>query len=365
MSLLPHCDVSRASWSELADSVLQGHRISRDEALSLLRTCDEDLLQVLDAAFRIRRQYFGKTVQLYYLKNAKSGLCPEDCNYCSQSKISDAPIEKYAMLNEARLLEGARRAAESRARTYCIVASGRGPTDREVDHVANVVRRIKSEYGLHICCCLGLLKPDQAVRLKEAGVDRVNHNLNTSERFHDQICSTHTFRDRLETLDICREAGLELCAGMIVGMGEVHDDVVDVAMKLSELEVESIPVNFLNSIEGTPLADVRQLDPRFCLRVLAMFRFTNPRAELRIAGGREVNLRSMQAMGLYPANSMFVSDYLTTPGQKAEEDFRMISDLGFEITAGDYESSKLLQFWNVPHTQNCSSEDRSGGGCCG
>jgi len=333
------------SWQEMADAVLQGETISREDALRIVNAPDDQVLTILDAAYRVRRHYFGHSVQLYYLKNAKSGLCPEDCNYCSQSKISDAPVEKYAMLNAERLLEGARLAAESQARTYCIVASGRGPTNREVDHVAGVVRQIKSTYGLHICCCLGLLEPEQAIKLKEAGVDRVNHNLNTSERFHDQICSTHTFRDRLDTLDVCRDAGLELCAGMIVGMGESHADIVDVALKLAELKVESIPVNSLNSIEGTPLQSLDHLDPRFCLKVLAMFRLTNPATELRIAGGREVNLRSMQSMGLYAANSMFVSDYLTTPGQKAEEDFRMISDLGFEITAGDYESSKLVELW--------------------
>lgn len=346
----------------MATAVLEGQTLTREDALRILKASDDDVLSILDAAYRVRRHYFRKTVQLYYLKNAKSGLCPEDCNYCSQSKISEAPIEKYAMLNAERLMDGARKAAESNARTYCIVASGRGPTDREVDHVANVVRQIKDQYGLHICCCLGLLKPDQAVRLKEAGVDRVNHNLNTSERFHPEICTTHTFKDRLDTLDVCRDAGLELCAGMIVGMGEVHDDVVDVAMKLSELQVESIPINFLNSIDGTPLQTVHELDPRFCLKVLSMFRLTNPKAELRIAGGREINLRSMQAMGLYPANSMFVSDYLTTPGQKAEEDFRMITDLGFEITAGDYDSSKLLEFWKVPHTTATTCD---GGGSCG
>jgi biotin synthase len=356
---------SELSWNEMADLVLAGESLSRADAMRILRADDDQLLAILDAAYRVRREYFGKTVQLYYLKNAKSGLCPEDCNYCSQSKISEAPIEKYAMLNAERLLDGARKAAESKARTYCIVASGRGPSDREVDHVANVVRQIKDQYGLHICCCLGLLKPEQALKLKAAGVDRVNHNLNTSERYHEEICTTHTFKDRLETLDICRSAGLELCAGMIVGMGEVHEDVVDVAIKLSELNVESIPVNFLNSIEGTPLQAVRELDPRFCLKVLAMFRLTNPKAELRIAGGREVNLRSMQTMGLYPANSMFVSDYLTTPGQKAEEDFRMISDLGFQITAGDYESSKLLDLWNTPHTKSCAAEAPGSGSCCG
>jgi biotin synthase len=347
MSAPSACESTQLSWHDMADNVLNGQPLTSEDALRILRADDSELLSILDAAYRVRRQYFGQTVQLYYLKNAKSGLCPEDCTYCSQSKISEAPVEKYAMLNAERLLDGARKAAESKSRTYCIVASGRGPTDREVDHVASVVKQIKDQYGLHICCCLGLLKPEQAVKLKEAGVDRVNHNLNTSERFHDEICTTHTFKDRLETLDICRNAGLELCAGMIVGMGEVHDDVVDVAIKLSELNVESIPVNFLNSIDGTPLQSVHELDARFCLKVLAMFRLTNPKAELRIAGGREVNLRSMQAMGLYPANSMFVSDYLTTPGQKVEDDFQMISDLGFEITAGDYESTRLLDLWNT------------------
>ncbi len=243
------------------------------------------------------------------------------------------------------------------------MASGRGPTDREVDHVCDVVKDIKQEFGLHICACLGLLKPDQAARLKDAGVDRVNHNLNTSERFHDEIVSTHTFQDRLKTLDTCRDVGLELCAGMIVGMGETNEDVVDVALKLAELHVASIPINFLIPIEGAQLGRPVTLDPRYCLKVLAMFRLTNPKTELRIAGGREVNLRSMQAMGLYAANSMFVSDYLTTPGQAAMDDFRMIRDLGFEITAGDYESEKLLERFQQPMPGECASESSSA--CCG
>ena len=349
------------SFSDLADAVLHGESISRETAIGLLNVSDDEVLALLDAAYRVRRQHFAKSVQLYYLKNAKSGLCPEDCGYCSQAKGSDAAIDKYPMLNAERLKDGARKAFESQARTYCIVASGRGPSDREVDHVCNVVKDIKQEYGLHICCCLGLLKPEQAARLKEAGVDRVNHNLNTSERFHDEIVSTHTFKDRLETLDTCKDVGLELCAGMIVGMGESKEDVVDVAQKLAELEVASIPINFLIPIEGAQLGRPVDLDPRYCLKVLAMFRLTNPATELRIAGGREVNLRSMQAMGLYAANSMFVSDYLTTPGQAARDDFKMIQDMGFEITAGDYESEKLLeQLQQQPVAADCAPDS----GCC-
>ncbi len=321
------------NWQQLAELALADREISREQALSIISSPDTQLLSLLHAAYQVRHQHFGNVVQLYYLKNAKSGLCPEDCNYCSQSSVSDAPIERYAMLNEERLMEGARAAAASNARTYCIVASGRSPSNREVDHVANVAGKIKDELGLHICACLGLLSPDQARTLKDGGVDRVNHNLNTSRRFHDEICTTHTFDDRLATLDACRDSGLELCAGLIVGMGEEPNDIVDVAFKLRELNVESLPVNFLNSIDGTPLQELADLDPRYCLKVLCLFRLTNPRTEIRIAGGREVNLRSMQCMGLYPANSMFVSDYLTTPGQAAEADYKMIEDLGFEVVA--------------------------------
>ncbi|MBD3676624.1 MAG: biotin synthase BioB [Planctomycetaceae bacterium] len=333
---------SASRWQNLATQILAGEELTRDEALAVLASDDDELLDLLSATYRVRRQHFGKTVHLYYLRNAKSGLCPEDCNYCSQSKVSDAPIEKYVMQNEAKLLEGARNAAAANSRTYCIVASGRGPTDREVEHVANTVRKIKDELGLHICACLGILSPDQALTLKEAGVDRINHNLNTSRRYHEEICTTHSYEDRLDTLRTAREAGLELCAGLIVGMGEEHKDVVDVAFELKELGVESIPVNFLNDIDGTPLEGSDNVTPQDCLRALCLFRLSNPSTEIRIAGGREVKLRSLQPFGLYAANSMFVSDYLTTAGQAAEMDFQMVRDLGFEIVSGDAETKALL-----------------------
>ncbi|MCA9041597.1 MAG: biotin synthase BioB [Planctomycetaceae bacterium] len=328
---------SASRWHEMASRVLNGELLSREEGLSILQAPDSELLNLLAASYEIRQRYFGNQVQLYYLKNAKSGLCPEDCGYCSQSKVSDASIDKYVFLNEEKLLAGAKQAAESQAKTYCIVASGRGPTNREVSHVANVVRKIKTEYGLHICCCLGLLKPEQALELKEAGVDRINHNLNTSRSFYDEICTTHSYQDRLDTLKVCRDAGMELCSGLIVGMGEMDEDLVDVAFELRELKVESLPVNFLNSIDGTPLENQQDLDPRYCLKALCLLRMINPSTEIRVAGGREINLRSMQAMSLYPANSMFVSDYLTTAGQSKEEDFAMVEDLGFEIVLMGHE----------------------------
>lgn len=318
-------------WSSLAEDVLSGRAISESEALAVLHSPDEELLDLLAAAYRVRRRYFGNRVQLYFLVNAKSGLCPEDCGYCSQSKVSDAEIPRYTLLSAEKLLAGAQAAADRQAKTYCIVISGRAPSDREMQAVTQVVPRIKQQFNLKVCACLGLLTPEQAQQLKACGVDRVNHNLNTSEEHYADICTTHTFADRLATLRAVRDAGIELCSGGILGMGEQPIDVVRMAMSLRDLGVHSIPVNFLNPIEGTPLAGTWQLNPRYCLKALAMFRFVNPHSELRIAGGRELHLGSMQALGMYPANSLFVGDYLTTKGQLPEQDYHMLRDLGFEI----------------------------------
>jgi biotin synthase len=324
-----------SDWQTLAERVLEGHRLTAAEALAILRSDDDELLDLLSAAFRIRRRHFGKRVQLYFLVNAKSGLCPEDCGYCSQSKVSDAEIPRYRLLSPEALLDGARIAAERQAKTYCIVISGRGPSQREMEAVTAIVPQIKQQYDLKICACLGLLTPDQAAALKACGVDRVNHNLNTSEEYYADICSTHTYRDRVSTLEAVRAAGMELCSGGIIGMGEQHEDVVHMAFALRDLRAESIPVNFLNPIEGTPLAGVRRLDPRYCLKALSMFRFANPTSEIRIAGGREMHLGSLQPLGLYPANSIFVGDYLTTKGQAPAADYRMIEELGFEVTRSE------------------------------
>jgi biotin synthase len=321
-------------WREMAARSLAGDVLDRADARAILESSDDDLLDVLAAAYAVRRHFFGNTVQLFFLMNAKSGLCPEDCGYCSQSKVSEAEIPKYNLLSGPKLLEAARLASEQQSKTFCIVISARGPSQREMDFVCSIVPEIKRQYGLNVCACLGLLTPEQARRLADAGVDKVNHNLNTSERYYGEVCSTHTYADRVATLAACREAGLELCSGGIMGMGETHEDLIDMALELRRLGVESIPLNFLNSIDGTPLEDVRRLTPRDCLRGLALMRLVNPTAEIRIAGGREIHLRSLQALGLYAANSMFVGDYLTTKGQLPEADYRMIEDLGFVITKG-------------------------------
>lgn len=329
-------------WHALAERVLAGEPATREEALAVLASSDEELLDLLAAAYRVRRRYFGNTVQLYFLMNAKSGLCPEDCSYCSQSKDSEAEIPKYNILRRDHLLEGARLAAERNAKTYCLVISARGPSAREMQVVTATVPEIKRRYGLQVCACLGLLTPEQARQLKDCGVDKVNHNLNTSEGFYGRICSTHSFRDRLDTLRSVREAGMQLCSGGIVGMGEADADVVDMALALRELKVESIPVNFLVPIEGVTLTGGKPLDPRYCLKVLAMFRLINPSSELRIAGGRELHLGGLQPLGLYAANSIFVGDYLTTKGQAPAADYKMIEDLGF-VVAKDAELAARVQ----------------------
>lgn len=318
-------------WMKLANKVLDGESIINDEALSILECPDEDILLLMHASFQIRKRYYGKKVKLNMILNAKSGLCPENCGYCSQSSISSAPIDTYKMVDKETLLKGAKRANDLNIGTYCIVASGRGPSNKEIDHIVNAVKEIKATYGMKICACLGLLKPEQALQLKEAGVDRYNHNINTSEKNHSNITTSHTYDDRVNTVEMAKHFGMSPCSGVIVGMKESKQDVVDMANSLKSLDADSIPVNFLHAIDGTPLEGVNELNPMYCLKVLALFRFVNPTKEIRISGGREVNLRSLQPFGLYAANSIFVGDYLTTSGQEDTEDHKMLLDLGFEV----------------------------------
>ncbi len=323
------------NWNQLADHSLAGEILTREEAIAVLRAPDEVLLEQLAAAYRVRRHYWGNRVRLHFLLNAQSGLCPEDCHYCSQSKLSTAEIEKYPLLAKEKILSAAERAASLKAGTFCLVLSGRSPKEPTFAKVLEAVREVKVNYNLKICACLGLLSEEQTHRLAEAGVDRVNHNLNTAQEHHSQICTTHTFSDRLATVQNVKAAGITTCSGGIIGMGESDDDIINLALSLRELEVTSVPVNFLIPIPGTPFEGLQELDPRRCLRVLCLFRFLLPSQEIRIAGGREVHLRSLQPLGLYPANSIFVGDYLTTPGQAAHSDWEMIRDAGFVLEAPD------------------------------
>jgi len=322
-------------WGTLADQALAGRTLDRDSARAVLTAPDDVLLDQLAAAYRVRRHYWGNRVRLHFLLNAQSGLCPEDCHYCSQSNISTADIEQYPMLALERILAAADRAAALKAGTFCLVISGRAPGERVFGKVLDAVREVRTRHDLKVCVCLGLLSEDQTRRLAEAGVETVNHNLNTSERHYDTICTTHGFDDRVGTVRNVKTAGIKTCSGGIVGMGESDDDIIDLALELRALDVRSVPVNFLIPIPGTPLEATQHLDPRRCLRVLCLFRFLLPSQDIRIAGGREVHLRSLQPLGLYPANSMFVGDYLTTAGQPASADFAMIRDMGFVLETPD------------------------------
>lgn len=335
-------------WSRLADAALAGDCITRDDARGVLASADDQLLDVLAAAYRVRRRAWGNRVRLHFLLNAQSGLCPEDCHYCSQSSISTAEIEKYPMLATDRVLEAAERAAALRAGTLCLVISGRTPGERVFGKVLDAVRAVRERHDLKICACLGLLSEDQTRRLADAGVETVNHNLNASRRFHDEVVTTHTFDDRCRTVEHVKAAGLKTCSGGILGMGESDDDVIDLALSLRELGVRSVPVNFLVPIDGTPFAGRDALDPRRCLRILSLYRFLLPTQEIRISGGREVHLRSMQVMGLYPANSIFIGDYLTTPGAAVQADLQMIRDAGFVLESPDGEPLAEDAFENVP-----------------
>ncbi|MGC1308370.1 MAG: biotin synthase BioB [Phormidesmis sp.] len=325
----------RANWQKMADNALMGKSLTRAESLAVLGASDDDLLDQLAAVYRVRRQYWGDRVRLHFLLNAQSGLCPEDCHYCSQSKISTADIEKYPLMATRKILAAAERAHHLKAGTFCMAISGRSPSPQVFEGVLAAVRQVKSTYPMRVCTTLGLLNKDQAQQLKAAGVDRINHNLNTAESHHEKICTTHSFQDRLSTVKAVQAAGLTTCSGGIFGMGESDDDIVDLALSLRSLNVTSVPLNFLIPIAGTPFGDRHELTPHRCLRILCLFRLLLPKQEIRIAGGREVHLRSLQPLGLYAANSIFVGDYLTTPGQSAQKDFDMIQDAGFTIETAD------------------------------
>lgn len=309
---------------------------TREQGLALLATGDDEVLDVVAAASRVRREFFGRRVKLNLIVNLKSGLCPEDCSYCSQRRGSEADVLKYSWISPEAVADTTDRAVDGGAKRVCLVASGRGPSDRDVTRVTDAISAIKERRpDVEVCVCLGLLKPDQAEQLRDAGALAYNHNLNTSEEQYGSICTTHTYADRVDTVERAQAAGLSSCSGAIFGMGESDHDVVDLALQLRELDPDSVPVNFLIPFEGTPLGSEWQLTPQRCLRILALFRFTFPDVEVRLAGGREIHLRSLQPLALHIANSIFLGDYLTSEGQSGADDLQMIADAGLVVEGQD------------------------------
>lgn len=329
-------------FDQLASTILDGKPAGEDDALAVLRAHDDELIDVVAAAARLRRQHFGNTVKVNYLVNLKSGLCAENCNYCSQALGSTADILTYKWLNTDEALEQASAGLRGGATRVCMVSSGRGPTNMDVKRVGAMVGAIKAEHPqVEICACLGLLKDGQAEALRDAGVDAYNHNINTAESHHDNIVQTHTYADRVDTVGKAKAAGMSPCSGLIAGLGESDEQLVEALFALRELESDSIPVNFLMPFDGTPYENTWELSPARCMKILAMARFVCPDREVRIAGGREMHLRSLQGMALHVANSIFLGDYLTSEGQAAEADLEMIRDHGFVVlgSEGDTDST--------------------------
>jgi len=319
------------TYAALAERALQGEPPSERDALWILDGEDVALLPLLQAAFAPRERHFGRRVMVHVLNNVQNGLCPEDCGYCSQSRDSDAPIRKYAMKPDEEIFAEAEAAARAGASRYCMVLSGRGPSVAATRRLAEVIRGVKERFPIEVCLSVGLVEEEHARILAEAGLDRLNHNLNTSASHYPDICSTHSYEDRVRTLVAAKKCGIEPCSGLIIGMGEESRDIVEVGFHLRELEVPSIPVNFLIPIEGNPVTDDGSLTPERCLRALCLMRLINPAAEIRVAGGREGHLRHLDALSLWPANSLFVEGYLTTRGDAIDDTYRMIRDAGFEV----------------------------------
>lgn len=300
--------------------------ISEDECLSILEG-GIPLMQVVARATEERTKYFQNKVRIHILDNIKNGYCPEDCGYCAQRKGGDSGIQEYSLKSPEEIWEDAKKAKESGAFRFCMVTSGRGPTDKAVDKLAETISRINGELGMKVCLSAGILDSKKAKVLKDAGLDRYNHNLNTSEAKYNEICSTHTFKDRLTTLEAASEAGIGLCSGIIVGMGEKNADLIQVAFELKRLGVISIPVNFFIPIKGHAIQK-STLTPEYCIRVLSMFRLVNPDSEIRIGAGREGHLGSLQSMALYVANSLFADGYLNVKGNEIVQTMNMIRDCG-------------------------------------
>jgi len=328
-----------SEWlSDLADQIIAGKQLSRSEAIELTKiTGESNILLLCEAADRVRQACCGNTVDLCSIVNIKSGNCSENCSFCSQSAHhpgQDSPT--YGLKSTEEILAQAKAAQAAGAKRFCLVSQGRGikynsPKSTEFENILETVRQIIAETDIKPCCALGEVTAEQAEALKEAGVSRYNHNLEASENFYPQIVSTHSWRDRIETVKNLKAAGIQACTGGIMGMGESWEDRLDLALALRELEVESVPLNLLNPRVGTPLGDRPKLDPYEALKAIAIFRLILPKQILRYAGGREAVMGELQALGLKAGiNAMLIGHYLTTIGQPPEKDHEMLTALGLQ-----------------------------------
>jgi biotin synthase len=320
----------------LSQAIIGGKRLNREEARSLTKIeGQENILLLCEAADQVRQACCGQVVDLCSIINIKSGNCSENCGFCSQSAHhpgEGSPI--YGLKSAEEILEQAKAAEEAGAKRFCLISQGRGikynsPKSAEFEEILGTVKRIIEETNVKPCCALGELTDDQAQRLAEAGVNRYNHNLETSANFYSNVVSTHTWQDRVNTVKNLKAAGIQACTGGIIGMGESWEDRIDLALALRELEVESVPLNFLNPRPGTPLGDIPKIDAYEALKTIAIFRLILPEQIIRYAGGREAIMGSLQALGLKAGiNAMLIGNYLTTLGQPPSEDHIMLETLG-------------------------------------
>jgi biotin synthase len=310
-------------------------RLTREEALAVATLPLDELPSLIALAHKVRMAWCGPEVELESLINAKSGACPEDCAFCSQSVRFRTGVDVYPFLDVDEIVAAARATRDAGATQFCIVVAVRGPEERLLRRVLDAVDRVHAETGLEVACSLGLLTREQAERLARAGVRRYNHNLETCRALFPSICTTHTYDDRVETARLARDAGMELCCGGILGMGETLEQRVDFAFELAELGPCEVPINLLDPRPGTPLGDAQTISPREALQAIALFRLILPDAWLRLAGGRERVLGELQGMGLLAgANALIVGNYLTTIGRAAEDDHALLEALGMPVAEG-------------------------------
>jgi len=316
---------------DLGRRVLAGEEPTREEALGVWRLPDRDVPLLLAVTSRVTREKAGAAVDFCAIVNARAGRCSEDCAFCAQSAHHEGAGPLYPLLPPERIVAAAQRARAAGAQRFSLVTAGRGP-GKDLAAICAAVEKVIAATGLVVCCSLGFLTEDEARALREAGVSRYHHNLETARSHFGRICSTHGYDDKIATIRIARAGGLEICSGCIVGLGETAEAIVELAFALKELAVDSIPVNFLDPIPGTPLAGSAAPPPLSLLRTLAVFRLVMPEVSIRLAGGREKNLRDLQALALWAgANGLMIGDYLTTPGRPAVMDRRMVEDLGLAV----------------------------------
>jgi biotin synthase len=311
---------------------MSGEGVGAADALAVLSLPDAALWRMLDVTESVRRHFKGDGIRLCSIVNAKSGMCPEDCSFCSQSSRSRAEIPKHPLLAAEEIFRAAAVAKERGAREFSIVSAGMAMRNREeLARVGDAVERIGRELGLETCVSLGTLSAADVRYLLSRGLRSVHHNLETSRSFFPNVCTTHGYDEDVAAVRVAKAAGAWVCCGGIFGLGESNEDRVELALTLRELDVDSIPVNFLNPVPGTPVEGRRDLTPIECLRIIAMMRLTNPTKEIIVCGGREVNLRGLQSlMFAAGATGTMAGNYLTTAGRPAEEDLQMLRDLGLK-----------------------------------